>query len=251
MKPHVIAAAGLALLLGLSTAQAQPPAKPAAAVAIVRPKADIDRDAERKPTELMAFAGIKPGITVVDFWPAGGYWTRLFSAKVGPKGDVFAFLPTETLKFASDPMAIAKRTAAEPGLGNVTVESGALGHQPKDHDVIDVVWTFENYHDLYDSFMDGADVFAFNRAIYRLLKPGGVFVIVDHAAKAGSGLANTEDLHRIDPAAVRAALEAAGFKYDGETTILANPADPHTANVFAPAIRGKTDRFAYRFRKPK
>lgn len=249
MSHPALAAACLTLLFGVAGAQAQP-AKPAAGP-VVRPAADIARDAERHPVELMAFAGVKPGMTVVDFWPGGGYWTRLFSTAVGPKGQVFAFVPAETTKFPSDPLGLARKTAAEPGMGNVGVETGPLGRQPTDHDAVDVVWTFENYHDLYDSFMDGADVFAFDRAIFRLLKPGGLFVIVDHAAPAGSGLANTEDLHRIDPAATRAALEAAGFKFDGESKVLANPADPRTGNVFTPAIRGKTDRFAYRFRKPR
>jgi predicted methyltransferase len=98
--------------------------------------------------------------------------------------------------------------------------------------------------------MKGADVAGFNRAVFALLKPGGYYVIVDHAAPAGSGLSHTEDLHRIDPAAVKAEVEKAGFVFDGESKVLANPDDPKTALVFDPSIKGKTDRFAFRFRKP-
>jgi predicted methyltransferase len=113
-----------------------------------------------------------------------------------------------------------------------------------------VAFTFENYHDTYDPFMKGADVAAFNRAMFKLLKHGGYYVVVDHAAPAGSGLAHTNDTHRIDPAMARSEIEKAGFKFDGESKVLANPDDPKTALVFDKSIRGKTDRFAYRFRKP-
>ena len=122
---------------------------------------------------------------------------------------------------------------------------------PEFFDQVDVAFTFENYHDFHDSFMKGADVGAFNTAVFKLLKPGGYYVIVDHAAPAGSGLKNTEDLHRIDPAALRAEVEKAGFVFDGQSDVLANPADPKTALVFDSSIRGKTDRFAFRFKKPK
>ena len=98
--------------------------------------------------------------------------------------------------------------------------------------------------------MKGASVDAWNKAVFALLKPGGYYVIGDHAAAAGSGLANTEDLHRIDPAQVRAEVEKAGFVFDGQSKILANPGDNHTLKVFDPAIRGKSDRFVFRFRKP-
>jgi predicted methyltransferase len=91
---------------------------------------------------------------------------------------------------------------------------------------------------------------AFNQAVFKLLKPGGYFVVVDHAAAPGSGLKNTEDLHRIDPATVKADVEKAGFVLDAEEKLLANPADDHTLKIFDPAIKGKTDRFMLRFRKP-
>src|SRR5205085_2639445 len=174
----------------------------------------------------------------------------LLSAEVGPTGHVIAFVPSEINSLPPDYLGTARRLAGEPGLGNVSILNTPLTQQPEDHDTVDIVWTFENYHDLHDSFMGGADVGAFNRAIYRLLKPGGVFIIGDHAATPDSGLRYTEDLHRIDPVTVRAELEAAGFAFDGEINLLANPQDPHTARVFDPSIRGHTDRSVYRFRKP-
>ena len=150
------------------------------------------------------------------------------------------------------PSATAKAIAAEPGRGNVEEFSDPLAAPPPPEfrDTLDVVWTFENYHDFHDSFMKGADVDAFNRAVFTSLKPGGYYVVVDHAATAGSGLSHTEDLHRIDPATIKAEVQKAGFVLDAESKVLANPADPRTAKIFDPAIRGNTDRVAYRFRKP-
>jgi predicted methyltransferase len=259
MKLRLVAAVAL-LAIAASPVAAQPhPAKPpslevAAAVADAgRPAKDTEKDASRHPAEIVAFAKVKPGGTVVDVWPGGGYWTRIFSKVVGAKGAVVSYIPAEITSFKSDPMAIIKAVAAEPGRGNVTVISDPLASPPPKEalNTADVVFTFENYHDFHDSFMKGADVDAFNKGVFQVLKPGGYYVIIDHAAPTGSGLKNTEDLHRIDPATVKAEVEKAGFVFDKQLDILANPADPKTALVFDDSIRGKTDRFAYRFRKPK
>jgi predicted methyltransferase len=215
-----------------------------------RPDPDKAKDESRKPADLVAFAKVKPGDVVVDVWPGGGYWSRIFSKVVGPTGKVYAYVPQEIAGFKSDPVGVAKAMAAEPGRQNVSVAVDPLTADDSPADAFDVVWTFENYHDLHDSFLKGADVNAFNRLIFKDLKPGGYYVIVDHAAEPGSGLKHTEDLHRIDAAALRAEVEKAGFKFDGESKVLANAADPHTALVFDASIRGKTDRFAYRFKKP-
>lgn len=251
MRMKLVAASVIAVLMaGSGTAQ---PALVATAVADTsRPKTDIDLDGSRLPADMLAFAMVRPGNTVMDVWPGRGYWTRLFSTVVGPKGKVYAYVPTEIAGFKSDPVALAKAVAAEPGRGNVEEVTDPLAAPPPPEylNTLDVAWTFENYHDLHDSFMKGADVGAFNDAVYKLLKPGGYYVIVDHAAPAGSGLAHTEDWHRIDPAALKAEVEKAGFVFDGESKVLANPADVRTVNVFDPTIRGKTDRFAFRFRKP-
>lgn len=252
MKLRILAVA-VALSAAPAFAQSPSPAIAAAVADAGRPDKDKTLDASRHPAELLAFARVGPGATVLDIWPGAGYWTRIFSAAVGPKGKVYAYVPAEIVAFKNKPLDVAKATAAEPGRSNVEVVSDPLASAPPAEfsDKVDVAFTFENYHDFHDSFMKGADVDGFNKAVFQLLKPGGVYVIVDHAATAGSGLKNTEDLHRIDAAAVRAEVEKAGFKFDGETRILANPDDPHDKLVFDPSIRGKTDRFAYRFVKPR
>jgi predicted methyltransferase len=253
MKSALFAmAAAVALVSAPAFAQAPSPAVTKAVADPTRPEKDVKQDASRHPAELVAFAKVKSGDTVMDVWPGGGYWSRIFSTVVGPKGKVYAYVPAEIAGFKSDPLGVAKAIAAEPGHGNVEAISDPLASQPPPayRNVLDVVWTFENYHDLHDSFMKGADVDGFNRAVFTLLKPGGYYVIADQAAAPGSGLKNTEDLHRIDPAAVKAEVEKAGFVFDGETEVLANPADDHTKLVFDPSIRGKTDRFVLRFKKP-
>jgi predicted methyltransferase len=212
-----------------------------------RPQADKDRDADRKPAEMLAFAGVKKGMTVVDTLPGAGYFTRLFSDVVGPTGKVIAYIPDEML--VKSQTALERANAAAAGRSNVEVVHNPLMAPPPPGMRVDVVWTSQNYHDLHN--MAGVDVVAFNRLVYQGLKPGGVYVVLDHAAAAGTGLANTSDLHRIDAAAVKAEVVAAGFVFDGETKVLANPADKHDLKVFDPALRGKTDQFVYRFKKPK
>jgi predicted methyltransferase len=238
-----LAAAGFAVG---AQAQSEAPANVAAAVADpTRPAADTARDADRKPAEMLTFAEIKPGEKVVDLIPGRGYFTRLFSAAVGPTGTVYQFEPAEFAK-TSPP---ANGSQPDPARPNVTYLIGPVNAfatpQP-----VDLVWTSQNYHDLHDSFAKPADLALVNAAIFQALKPGGLYIVLDHAALPGSGLSVTETLHRIDPAAVRAEVEAAGFQFVGESDVLANPNDPHTAKVFDPSIRGHTDQFVFKFRKP-
>ncbi|HWI86043.1 MAG TPA: methyltransferase [Sphingomonas sp.] len=238
----------IALLLAAAPTHGAAPSASAAAIAdTTRPAADRDRDAERKPAEMLAFAGIKPGMVVVDMLPGGGYFTRLFSTAVGPTGKVIAYVPDEM--YANRPKALDAVTAIsnEPAHKNVVPSHDpALSTGPSG--VVDVIWTSQNYHDLHN--MPGLDLVAFNKARYNMLRPGGVYIVLDHAAPAGSGTADTNTTHRIDPAIVRKEMEAAGFKFDGESKVLANPADPRTAKVFDPSVRGHTDQFILRFRKP-
>ncbi|UPG96607.1 class I SAM-dependent methyltransferase [Luteibacter aegosomatissinici] len=255
MKSTFLAAALAAVLSTGALAASPPPADAAIAAAVAnthRPAKDTDQDAIRHPAELVAFSKVKSGDTVMDVWPGGGYWSRLFSPIVGAKGKVYAYVPAEIAEFKSDPVATAKAIGTEPGYGNVKGISDPLAQQPPANmfNTFDVIWTFENYHDLHDTFMKGASVDGFNQAVFKLLKPGGYYVIVDHAATKGSGLANTEDLHRIDPATVKAEVEKAGFVLDQESSVLANAADDHSLKVFDPAIKGNTDRFMLRFKKP-
>ncbi|HLY04523.1 MAG TPA: hypothetical protein VKR31_02135, partial [Rhizomicrobium sp.] len=115
---------------------------------------------------------------------------------------------------------------------------------------LDIAWTSQNYHDLHDKFFGPPDINVVNKAVYDSLKPGGVFIVLDHAAEKGSGLRDTDTLHRIDEDTVKKEVEAAGFKFAGESDVLRNPNDPRTAKVFDPSIRGKTDQFILKFRKP-
>lgn len=249
-----LAAAGVLALMAVPAVAQAPSAAIAAALADAgRPDKDKAQDAARKPAELVAFSKLKPGDVAVDVWPGGGYWTRIFSVLVGPKGRVYAYVPAEIVEFKNKPLDAAKATAAEAGRSNVEVVSDPLANPPpaEFENKANVIWTFENYHDFHNPFMKGANVDAFNAGVFKMLKPGGYYVIVDHAAPAGSGLSNTNTTHRIDPATLRAEVEKAGFKFDGESKVLANPADARDKLVFDPAIRGATDRFAYRFVKPK
>jgi predicted methyltransferase len=224
------------------------PANIAAAVADAgRPEKDTQLDAARKPAEMMAFVGIKPGQSVVDVFP-GPYWDRLFSKAVGPSGKVVQFLPLEIVKAEKVPVP-ANPDAPMPGYANVSVIAAPINGFSTPTPV-DVVWIRQNYHDLYDKFMGPADVPAFNKAVYKALKSGGLYVIIDHSAPDGSGLADTDTTHRIDAAAVKKDMAAAGFVFAGESDLLRNPADARDKLVFDPSIRGHTDQFVYLFRKP-
>jgi len=226
------------------------PAYITAAVAdAARPHADKAQDANRKPVEVLAFTGIKPGDKVVDLMPGAGYYTRIFSKIVGPNGTVYALQPTEMDKAAPKNLPILKSfagTAAYPNV-NILVQSIAALAIPAQ---VDMVWTSQNYHDLHDPFMGSPDMARINKAIYDALKPGGIYLVLDHAAAAGRGVSNTNDLHRIDPATVKAEVIAAGFEFVGESDVLRDPSDNHSLAIYNPAIRGKTDKFIYKFRKP-
>jgi len=238
-------AAGLLLATIGPATQAQTPAAQAPAA---QAPADALTDPAMKREEVIAFIGVKTGDRVADI--IAGRFIRALSAAVGPKGKVYAVQADEIVKAHPEVPPALKKITDQPAYANVEVivaPINALGLPGK----LDAVFIRQNYHDLHDKFMGPADVPAFNRAVFAALKPGGVYVVLDHAAQAGSGLRNTEDLHRIDPATVKAEVIAAGFKLDGESAVLANPTDDHTKMVFNPAIRSKTDQFLFRFRKPK
>ncbi len=207
---------------------------------------------QSKLSELMRFARIQAGSTVIDVYPGDGDWTRLFSDVVGPEGRVYSFVPAEVAHFKNDPLGRMRALAKEPGRENVEAVSADLVALPKVTPPADVLWLHLFYHDLHTALITakGATAAAFNRAVYERLKPGGFYVIVDHAAGAGSGTGDAQSLHRIDPASVRAEVEAAGFVLDAESALLANKDDAHSIKVFDPSIKGQTDRFAYRFVKP-
>jgi predicted methyltransferase len=220
---------------------------PAIARAIADP-ARVDQqpdDDRRKAAAVLAFSGVKPGNVVVDYLPGAGYWTRIFTGIVGPKGHVYAVWPAAGAKYAEKSLPALKAR----GLTNVTAEVQAT-NLPTSPKPVDVFWTAQNYHDIPNNGAGEPALRAFDGAVFRMLKRGGTYIVIDHADAPGSGMTGTETRHRIDPAAVRMQVESVGFKFVGESNALRNPADDHSKAVFDPAIRGKTDQFVYKFRKP-
>ncbi|MFZ3323475.1 MAG: hypothetical protein WA190_13965 [Usitatibacter sp.] len=201
---------------------------------------------------MIQFARVVAGSTVIDVYPGDGDWTRLFSGIVGPEGRVYSFVPAEVAHFKNDPVGQMRTLAKEPGRENVEAVSADLVAMPEAMQPADVLWMHLFYHDLHTALIQkkGATAADFNRAVYERLKPGGFYVIVDHAAAAGAGAGDAQSLHRIDPASVREEVEAAGFALEAESSMLANKDDPHSIKVFDPSIKGETDRFAFRFKKP-
>jgi predicted methyltransferase len=250
----LVLAASLIASLSLSATCVQAASIPANITAAVadgnRPDTDKQRDANRKPAETLAFLGVKSGEKVAELIPGGGYYTRLLSKAVGPKGHVYALVPERPANAPADMPDLAARVkaiAAEPAYSNVTVVVAPLATLAPP-DPVDLVFTSQNYHDLHNF---PVDVVGFNKVVFNALKPSGLYVVLDHSGEAGSGLRDTNSLHRIDADVVKKEVTAAGFEFVGSSDILANASDSRTAKVFDPAIRGKTDQFILKFRKPK
>jgi predicted methyltransferase len=206
---------------------------------------------QSKLSGLIRFARVDAGSSVIDVYPGDGDWTRLFSDIVGPEGRVTSFVPAEVAHFKNDPVGRMRTLATERGRENVEAVSADLVAMPEVTQPADLLWLHLFYHDLHTPLMQarGATAGDFNRAVYARLKPGGFYVIVDHAAAIGAGASDAQSLHRIEPASVREEVEAAGFVLDAESALLANKADTHAIKVFDPSIKGETDRFTYRFVK--
>lgn len=231
-------------------AQVSPPIAAALADAS-RPASDTARDANRKPGEVLTFAGVKPGDVVADYASGAGYFTRIFASVVGPRGHVYASVPSELFTFPNIVKGIADTQVWAVAHPNVTVTFAPALQAARYPEKLDLFWISQNYHDLHDPFMGPVDMAAFNKAVFAALKPGGVYLVLDHVAAPGSPANVTDTLHRIEPSVVRREVEAAGFAFEGESKLLANPDDPHTAGPFNAAIQGHTDQFIYKFRKPK
>jgi len=247
---HFISSTAIAVSLLLSSAAiaADVPANVKAAVADAgRPAADTARDANRKPADVVAFAGIKAGDKVADINPGGGYFTRIFAKVVGPSGKVYATVSATGLAAKPASGDAMRALQADAQYGNILLH-------PSDFDKLtvpeplDVAWTSDNYHDFKNRGPGFTE--AMNKAIFAALKPGGTYIVIDHAAEKGSGGRDTNTLHRVDPDLVKAEVLAAGFKLDSESTALTNPADNHTNKVFEGDTRGKTDQFVFKFKKP-
>jgi predicted methyltransferase len=236
--------AGLLLTCAAPAVEARPPSRAiqAAVADPGRPAEDVARDAARKPAEILAFAGVRPGDRIVELIPGGGYYTRILARAVGPRGHVYAVV---TPGQAQRPGGLDRLRAAVAAYPNVEIVVSDLGALTMARPV-DLVWTSENYHDFHNAT---PNVVALNRAMFGLLRRGGIYYVEDHAAP-GTGVTATGTLHRIDPQTVRDEVAAAGFRPAGESALLANPADPHSARSNDPSIAGHTDRFAMRFRRP-
>jgi predicted methyltransferase len=242
----VLLALGLALS-GAAAGGVAPEIDAALAIA-GRSDADRQRDATNDPGEVLTFFGVRPGMVVLDLFAGGGYFSEIVGHVVGPSGRVYMHNNAAYLGFAGE--ALDARIAAG-GLDNVERydrEADAIDLPDASVDLVLMVMT---YHDFYfrteDWQLDPDAMFAM---LHRVLKPGGVLAIVDHVAPDGTGKSAVQDLHRIEPAFARADIEAHGFVWTGETDALRNPTDQYTLGVFDPAVRGKTDRFVYRFTSP-
>lgn len=242
------ALAASALFPGAAAA-AGPPRYVAATIAAADRRAEAPVDARRHPAEVLALAGVKPGDQVAELIPGSGYWTRLFSKIVGPRGRVYVIWPEEYAKLAHPDPENSRALSRQKTYSNITVlvqPARAFATPEK----VDVVFTSQNYHDYPDKFMGPVDPMVLDRAVFAALKPGGTFLVIDHMARPGDGMRDTETLHRIDLASVKAQAVGAGFTYAGASAVLRNPADDHTRPVFDPAVRGHTDQFVVKFRKP-
>jgi predicted methyltransferase len=216
-----------------------------------RPATDISRDVNRRPAELLEFAGIRPGMKVVDLLPGAGYFTRIFAHAVGPRGQVYAYFGTQydaRLKAQGrDPdMQFTDLKRVYPNLGVI--------HGPLENFVtpqpVDLVWTSNNYHDLHNKQYGPIDPAKVNAQIFKSLRPGGLYIVMDHRATRGAGLPVTETLHRMDEAIARREIEAAGFRFVKSGTVLNNPKDDTNKRVFEEGEHDHTDQFILMFRKP-
>ena len=247
--PVILIASALPLAAFAAAAPASTPTPAYVTAALSDParKDDSADDTRRQAAAVMTFTGVKSGDNVLELVPGEGYWTKIFSGIVGAKGHVYTVWPHGMDKYSAKSITNWQELVKGP-YKNVSLlqqaDDALSSPQP-----VDVVFTCQNYHDYHDKFMGPVDMAKFNKKVFDALKPGGVFVVVDHVANAGDTNA-TEDQHRIDPAVVKKEVEAAGFVFDGESDALKNPGDDHKAKVFDPAIRGKTDQFIFRFKKP-
>jgi predicted methyltransferase len=221
----------------------------ACGAAAERSDEDKARDAARKPAEVLAFLGLERGDTVVDIWAAGGWYTEVFSEAVGPDGTVYGQNPPSVLAFRDgrNDKALTQRLSGGR-LANVIRIDQALADHPIEAGSVDLAFTALNLHDVDDDGGGEEVMVAFFRDAMAVLKPGGVMGVVDHVGIEG---ADNESLHRIEPAVAKAAAKAAGFVVEAESDLLANPGDDHSQMVFDQAIRGKTDRFILKLRKPE
>jgi predicted methyltransferase len=213
---------------------------------------DLASDAGRKPEAVLEFFGIQRGDIVLEMWAGGGYYTELLAHVVGESGKVVAQVNTPILGFTEEEHTKRHADNRLPNTEVLLAENNELALEANSFDAATIIL---NYHDLYwisEKYgWEEIDVPAFLGELYKGIKPGGTLGIVDHQAVSGSPAETGSTLHRIDSAIVIAEIEGAGFVLDGESDVLANSEDDHTKGVFDPEVRGKTDRYVLRFRKPE
>jgi predicted methyltransferase len=243
IRPLSAALFATSLFCAPAFAQGVPPAIAAAVADPARPDTDKERDAARKPAETVAFAGVKPGMTVAELGPGRGYYTRILAKTVGPSGKVYAVVTAAQAARPGATDALNALAAAYPNIKIVTVEYATMMLPEK----ADLFWTTENYHDFHNG--PTADIAALDKAVFNNLKPGGIFYVEDHSAAPGAGLAATSQFHRMDEAVAKSELTAAGFKLDGEGDLLRNPADNKAASN-SESGHFVSDRFMLRMKRP-
>ncbi|MGN6155061.1 MAG: class I SAM-dependent methyltransferase [Sphingomicrobium sp.] len=251
MRHFLLAVAAVSLA---STAPAAPPAKSPIAAAVANPARDSENvklDEGRKPAQVLAFLGLKRGMHVLDLFGGNRYWSEIMAPVVGPKGHVTVWDPTQ---FYSDKTKAAFEAFASKN-PNVSIVVSPFEAPQLAPNSADFVILNDNYHDTYwksEKYgIPQMDPAAFLKAVYAAMKPGAVIGVIDHIANPNDDTrATVEKFHRIDPAVVKTDFERAGFVFAGSSDILRNPADDHTLLVFDPKVRGHTDRFVFKFRKP-
>ena len=211
-----------------------------------RPAVHREADPLRKPAETLAFSGVRPGMTVGEFYPGGGYFTRMISYVVGPQGHVYG-IENPVWKGATK---ADQELLAEKKWKNVSIDFQPFGtaNFPKP---LDVAWVTQNYHDMKIAEYGKVDTLAFDRAVYKALKPGGIYFILDHQGRRGMTNAEIAKMHRINRDVVVKEVTAAGFKLVAEGSFLRSAADDHTLPIFDKKIRGHTDQYALKFVKPR
>jgi len=247
-KKMAALSAGLAVALAAAAAPAAPAAPKYITAAVAdanRPAADTARDAARKPVDMMVFAKVHPGERVLELIPGGGYFERIFSVAIGPKGVLVEAIPTQGSADASPKSNGIAADSHYKNIGEIPMVPEAISAGGP----YDLIWTSQNYHDLHLTRLH-LDIAALDKTLFNALKHGGTMVIVDHAAQPGSGTTTTDAMHRIDEDLVKKEMKDAGFVLVAESNVLRNPADDHTLLVFNPAIRGHTDQFVLRFKRP-
>jgi predicted methyltransferase len=252
MRRAFVAVLSVAAAVPLPMVAAQSAGLPQSIVTAVadpsRPAADTSTDVNRMPGETLAFAGVNPGMVIGEFYPGGGYFTRMLSDVVGPKGHVYAIENSVwRSSFKADQALLA-----DGKMSNVSVEAAAFGTvrfpQP-----LDIAWVTQNYHDLKIAQYGVVDTAALDRGVFNALKPGGVFMVLDHEAPAGTGndVVLITRLHRIEKAQVIREVTAAGFTLQAEGSFLHRESDDHSLPIFDKQVQGHTDQYALRFVKPR